>query len=285
MYKIPVKFKRLITNELTKFSTVVNNLHLRGKSSSEDDARIILNDMLSDVLGYDKYNELRTEMRKGNGRYDYVVKLQDGPNSKKKDRFDFVVEAKAAHVTLSQAHINQTLTYCAMSGIDYFILTNAVNWQLYKVKHSKKSPEAKLIHEVNFLTNKNIDSLTEEFYLFSKHAYLSGDWDHVASVAGATKVEDVVAVLLSDKVVSYITKEVAKASNGIKISEELIMDILENQIVKSEVSDINKKLLKKINKKPIKSEKNTSLTLESDTLETIESDEITEELSEQQKAS
>lgn len=251
MYKVPAKFKKSISQELKRYLPLIKSLHARGKQSSEDDARIILNDVLSDVLGYDKYNELRTELREKNNRYDYVVKLLDGPNKKKKDKFDFVIEAKAAHINLKQDYVDQTLSYCLTQGMDYFVLTNAIKWQLYAVKHSKKSPDAQLIHEVDFSTSNSIESLAEEFYLFSKAAYLNCDWKSVWAHSKATKVEDVVAVLLSDKIVKSVTKELSKIS-GIKVNPEAVKEIIENQIVKSEVEDINKKLLKKINTIPQK---------------------------------
>lgn len=246
MYKVPSKFKKSISQELKKFLPLINNLHAKGKQSSEDDARILLNDILSDALGYDKYNELRTEMREKNNRFDYVVKLLDGPNSRKKDRFDFVIEAKAAHVKLRQDHVDQTLSYCLAKGMDFFFLTNAVKWQLYVVKHSKKNPSAQLIHEVDFSTSNSIESLAEEFYLFSKASYLNNDWKQVVQHAKATKVEDVVAVLLSDKIIKSVAKELSSIS-GIKVSSDAVKEVVENQIVKSEVGDINKRLLKKIN--------------------------------------
>ena len=246
MYKVPSKVKKSISQELKRFLPLIKNLQARGKQSSEDDARILLNDILSDVLGYDKYNELRTEMREKNSRFDYVVKITDGPTKKKPKQFDFVIEAKAAHVALREDHVNQTLTYCLQKGMDYFFLTNAVKWQLYVVKHSKKSPSARLIHEVDFSTSNSVDSLAEEFYLFTKHSYLNGDWKSVVKHVKATKVEDVVAIILSDKIVKSITREIAAVS-GVKVSIDAVKDIIENQIVKSEVSEVNKKLLKSLN--------------------------------------
>jgi hypothetical protein len=257
MYKLPAKFNKSISTSLKNFLPLIKNLQAKGKSSSEDDARIILNDLLHDVLGYDKYNELRTEMRERNGRLDYAVKLIEGPFAKKRDRIDFVIEAKAAHVNLNQNHIDQTLSYCLAQGVDYFVLTNTVKWELYAVSHSKRNPSAKLIHEVNFGVQNDIESLTYDFYLLSKHAYLSNDWRYVKEHAKATKVEDVVAVLLSDKVIRLVGRELSNIS-GLKIQNDVVKEIIENQIIKSEVEDVNKKLLKKMNS-PSKKTKSKSM--------------------------
>jgi hypothetical protein len=257
MYKVPTKHKKGIEQELKKFVPLINNLQAKGKKSTEEDARILLNDILSYALGYDKYNELKTEMRERNDRIDYVVKLSEGPNSKKDNKFDFVIEAKAAHMKLSQSHVDQTLSYCLKIGIDFFVLTNAVNWQLYKVKRSKNAPSARLIHEVDFSANNNIESLVDDFYLFSKVSYLNGDWKSVLEVAKATNVEDIVAVLLSNKIIRNISKEIY-ATSGVKVSDEMVKDIVENQIVKSSVEKVNNKLLRKINVKPKRKKKATS---------------------------
>ncbi len=246
MYKVPSKVRKTISQELKRFLPLIKNLQARGKQSSEDDARILLNDILSDVLGYDKYNELRTEMREKNSRFDYVVKITDGPTKRKPKQFDFVIEAKAAHVALREDHVNQTLTYCLQKGMDYFFLTNSVQWQLFSVKHSKKNPTARLIHEVDFSTSNSVDSLAEEFYLFSKHSYLNGDWKSVVKHVKATKVEDVVAIILSDKIIKSITREITSVS-GVKVNIDVVKDIVENKILKSEISEVNKKLLKSLN--------------------------------------
>ena len=250
MYKVPIRHKRSISQELKKFVPLVNSLQARGKAATEEDTRILLNDIFHYVLGYDKYHELKTELREKGGRIDYVVKLSDGPLKNKSDRFDFVVEAKASSVDLGQAVIDQTLKYCLTTNTDYFIVTNSVKWQLHKVK-SGKNAAATLVHEVNLGTSNDFDSLAEQFYLFSKASYLNGDWKDVTKQVKATKTEDVVAVILSDKIIRSIARELS-AFHNLKVSEEAVKDIVENQIIKAEVGDINAKMIKKLNAKPVK---------------------------------
>ena len=106
MYKVPIKYKKAIDQELKKFLPLIGNLQAKGKKSTEEDARILLNDILSYALGYDKYNELKTEMRERNDRIDYVVKLSEGTNSKKSNKDDFAglleLEQVANQVTYLQ---------------------------------------------------------------------------------------------------------------------------------------------------------------------------------------
>jgi hypothetical protein len=263
MYKVPAKAKKTIVQEFKTYLPLVSALVSRGKSSSEEDARVLLNDILHSVLGYNKFNELKTEMRDKNGRIDYAVKLTDGPNKNKPERFDFVIEAKACSVELNQIVIDQTLSYCLTMALDYFILTNASKWQLYKVKRQGKSPCAIKIHEVVLSMTSNIEELAEEFYLFSRSSFLNADWKDVADLTQATKTEDVVAVIISDKVVKMIARELS-AEHEIKVDDETIRDILENKILNKWGGEYNKKLLKRLNEKPIKKESKDSVESKQD---------------------
>jgi len=62
MYKVPSRSKKAIASSLKQYLPLIHNLKAKGKTS-EEDVRILLNDVLSEVLGYDKYNELCTEFR------------------------------------------------------------------------------------------------------------------------------------------------------------------------------------------------------------------------------
>lgn len=250
MYKVPARYMRSISQELKNYIPIINSLITKGKSSTEEDARILLNDVLHNVLGYNKFQELKTEVRDKSGRIDYVVKLNDGPFKNKPDRFDFVVEAKACSVELNQVVIDQTLKYCLTAALDFFVITNAHKWQLFRVKR-QGTPTATKIHEVNLVSSTNIESLAEDFYLFSKAAYLNGDWKKVSEVKAATKVEDVVAVILSDKSLKLIARELSN-EHEVRITDDTVKEILERKVLKQWSGEFNRRLLKKLNEKPVK---------------------------------
>lgn len=262
MIKVPAKLKKTMTNDLKKFIVHVQGLLSKGKTGTEEDARIIINDILGDVLGFDKYNDLKTEFKDKNGRLDYVVKLSEGPNAKKKEKFDFVIEAKAACVELKQDHINQTLTYCLTSNIDYFVLTNARDWQLYRVLKSKTKNDAQLIWDVNLNDGSDIEALVDEMYVFSKHAYLDGKWDFVSDHSKATETGDIMSIIYSDKFVKSICRTL-KDIHDVKVVDDVIKEILLSKVFKDSNS-VNKNLLKKLNTidiKPVEDKKETVTVL------------------------
>lgn len=263
MIKAPAKFRKPMVANIKKYVTLVQNLVAKGKSGTEEDARIIINDILGDLLGYDKYNDLKTEFKDKNGRLDYVVKLSEGPNAKKKEKFDFVIEAKAACVDLKEDHINQSLTYCLTANIDYFILTNAKDWHLYMVKKSKSKNEAILIWEVNLNQGEDLEALVDEIYVLTKHAYLEDKWDFISDHSKATDMGDIMAVIYSDKFVKNICKAL-KDIHDVKVVEDVVRDILTDKVFK-DPNKMNKNLLKKLNPtevKAVEAKKEDAVTME-----------------------
>ena len=246
--------KKKMTDELKTYLPLVSALVSRGKSTSEEDARILLNDILHSVLGYDKYSELKTEKRDRNGRIDYAVKLTDGPLKNKPDKFDFVIEAKACHVELNQIVVDQTMSYCLTMGLEFFVLTNAQKWQLYQIHKQGKSPVTSKILELHLNSAQNIEELVEDFYLFSRESYILGNWKEIANVTQATRTEDVAAVLLSDKVIRAIARELSQ-EHDVKVGDETVREIVEREILAKWGGDHNKKLLKRLNEKPKREEK------------------------------
>lgn len=248
MIRVPAKYKKSISSELKRYVPHIINLVQRGKESTEEDARILLNDILSDVLGYDKYNELKTEQRDKNHRLDYVVKLiNTGKAGRKSEKPDFIIEAKAANVQIAQTHIDQTLAYCIGLGIDFFVVTNVQNWKIFKAGKKKGVPCAEFLHEINFSKDTDQEVLAEDFYPFTRASYLGDDWERLAEKRRATSTSDILAIMLCDKSMQHYAK-MLKDVHDIKVGEEEIRAVIEQKIVQAEeISSLNKTLLKKLN--------------------------------------
>ena len=231
------KVKRNIEKNLERFMPLIHNL--QNKSASEDDTKIVINDILSDVLGYDKCNELKTEFREKNNRLDYVVQLVDGPNKRKKNKMDFIIEAKSPSNGLKQDHVNQTLSYALNMGLRYFIVTNAVHWKLFYVKKQGKTPLAELIYDVNFSISNKASDFASDFYNFSRFAYASNEWSKIKEMSSVATVENIATAFLQDRVINAISKEL-RLVFATDVDKNFIKDTIENDILKP--GTINKKL-------------------------------------------
>jgi len=72
---------------------------------NESDTSNIINDMLGEMFGYDKFFDVTTEY-KIKGQYaDYGVKIDD--------KLTFIIEVKAIGVSLNDNHIFQASSYAS----------------------------------------------------------------------------------------------------------------------------------------------------------------------------
>ena len=105
--------------------------YLRKKYAELDESatRLMINSLLTDVLGYTELEDIKTEYRIRGEYADYIIQL-----ARKKH---FVVEVKAVQLDLSEKHLRQSINYAANEGIDWIILTNGRQIELYKVIFGK----------------------------------------------------------------------------------------------------------------------------------------------------
>ncbi|MDB5437842.1 MAG: hypothetical protein JWM33_269 [Caulobacteraceae bacterium] len=123
MAKLPKKFIDRVQARLKPYQAIV--VSHRTRDVSEADTVTVVKDVLADVFGYDKYAELTSEQQIRGTYCDLAVQI-DG-------KIRFLIEVKGAGSTLSEAHLRQAVNYGAHQGIEWIILTNAVEWRFYKV--------------------------------------------------------------------------------------------------------------------------------------------------------
>jgi hypothetical protein len=125
--KPPAPAVKQVQKGLKKFITVLESA--KKKDINESDTSNIVNDILGDVLGYDKFFDVTTEY-KIRGQYaDYGIRI--------KDKIHAFIEVKAINIALNQNHLFQVASYAVHEGVDWAILTNGNVWQLYRIEDSK----------------------------------------------------------------------------------------------------------------------------------------------------
>ena len=106
----------------------------------ESGTRIMVNHILTDLLGYRSLEEIKTEYMIKGTYADYVVQI-DG------DRH-FLVEVKALSLALSNKHLRQAIEYAANEGVEWVVLTNGRILQLYKVIFAQPI-DSKMVFQIN----------------------------------------------------------------------------------------------------------------------------------------
>ena len=89
----------------------------------------MINFFLTDVLGFQALDEVKTEYMIKGTYADYVVQLNGIRH--------FLVEVKAYSLELSEKHLRQTVNYGANEGIEWALLTNGRSFDFYKILFNK----------------------------------------------------------------------------------------------------------------------------------------------------
>src|SRR5206468_2478634 len=91
--------------------------------ANEGDTRLLVTDFLCDALGFDKFSDLTTEYQVKGEFADYGLRID-------KQLVAFI-EVKRVTTKLSTKHLRQVEMYAVNEGVEWVILTNGVEWQVY----------------------------------------------------------------------------------------------------------------------------------------------------------
>jgi len=219
------KAKARISEALRRYVGVLETAKQR--NISESDTSAIVHDMLADVLGYNKYEEV-TGQFKVRGQYvDYAVKL--GGDIK------FFVEVKAAATALKPDHLRQATTYAVNEGVDWTVLTNGPVWQVYHVGFERPI-SVELVFEVDLLSGE-LAEVVDLLYLISREAALKDELKRYWTDKLAVSAPNIVRVLLSDDVIDEMRREF-KQLTGYRLSPEEMRSLLLAQVVRPEVAAV-----------------------------------------------
>src|SRR4028119_543300 len=122
--KIPKKAQDRLVAGLKRYQPIVRKLAER--DISEADTVTVIKDMLTDVFGYDKYAELTSEQQIRGTFCDLAIKVEG--------KVHYLAEVKSAGTSLNENHLRQAVNYGAHQGIEWVLLTNAIEWNVYRIK-------------------------------------------------------------------------------------------------------------------------------------------------------
>jgi hypothetical protein len=171
----------------------------------ESGTRIMINSFLTDVLGYKELEEIKTEFRIRGEYADYVVQL--------KRKKHFVIEVKSIQLDLSDKHLRQSLNYAANEGIDWILLLNGRQLELYRVNFGKPISST-LIYTIDFLDNDSFKKCPEQLSYLTKRSVERGDLEEFWKRTSALQPEKLVKLLYSEEIVKRIRNDL-KTETGI----------------------------------------------------------------------
>lgn len=212
-------------NEFYKKLKTYNKQYMRKQYNDLDESatRLMINSLLTTVLGYKELEEIKTEYRIRGEYADYIVQI----NRKKQ----FVVEVKAIQLDLSEKHLRQSTAYAANEGIDWIILTNGKTIELYRVIFGKPITTKK-VFVFELTDEKQLRSSAQFLYYLTKKSVMKDELDDFYARFEALEPAVLANNLYAIETIRFL-KKVLKYKTGLTFNEEDILNSVHQIITTS----------------------------------------------------
>jgi hypothetical protein len=225
--KIAKKTQDRLAAGLKKYQRIVRQIAER--DVSEADTVTVIKDMLSEIFGYDKYEELTSEQQIRGTFCDLAIKVEG--------KIHYLAEVKSAGTNLSENHLRQAVNYGAHEGIEWIILTNSVEWRIFRLKFGQPIDwEEVCSFNITELSMRSQDDV-EKLAMLCRESVSSDALDAFHKQAQIVNRFVIAEVLQSDSMISSVRREIRKLFDGIKVTDDQIRIILTNDIIKRDALD------------------------------------------------
>ena len=227
MANIPAKVKERFIKTVKKYQKIL--ITSNNRDINEADTVTIINEMLYEIFGYDKFEEITKEFTIKNTYCDLAIKI--------KNDVKFLIEVKAIGIKLNDNHIKQATNYGANQGLEWIVLTNGIEWIIYKMSYGKRIAHNQIC-SYNFLDiNPRNESDQEKLFILCKEGLKKDAIEEFHAYKQIVNKFYISAIIQGTEVLDKIRKELKKTSDGIKLDMKEVEIILKNEVLKRDVID------------------------------------------------
>lgn len=162
----------------------------------------------------------------------------------------FIIEVKAAGLDLKDDHIRQAVDYGSNAGVDWIILTNGNSWKVFKIIFGKPVSH-ETVYEFDFsqLNLKKENDLELLYYVCKESLGKSVLEDYHLQKQTFSKFF-IGQLIVSEPVIDSIRKIMKRLYPEVKVTNQEISELIENEVLKREVIEGEKadEAKKKVNK-------------------------------------
>jgi predicted type IV restriction endonuclease len=225
MANVPKKVADRLTQVVPRFQRVIKVA--LDRDVNEADTVLIIQDIVAEVFGFDKYVEITSEFAIRGTYCDLAIKVED--------KVQYLIEVKAIGLSLKDAHLKQVIDYGANRGVPWVILTNGVHWQLHRIKFERPIGH-ELVASFEFLELNARNSEDKELlYLLTKEGLSKSVRDTYYDRVQSVNRFVLGAILTSPVILRILRREVKKLSGGIKVEQSEVEKILREEVLKRQV--------------------------------------------------
>jgi hypothetical protein len=228
--KVSKRFVDRAKPALRRFQKVLESA--RRRDVNESDTSVIVSDMLTEVLGYDKYQEVTTELSVRSTFCDLAIKIGG--------RLQYLIEVKSIGTELKENHLRQAIEYGSREGIEWVLLTNGHLWQAHRIRFEQPI-DHDLVFEIDLLSDEATTAdLLEKLYLVSREAGSVSVIDLYWQSKEATSRYVLAHVVLSEGVLHAIRRQVRSLFKETKVTTDELAVLLQSEVLKRELLEGDK---------------------------------------------
>lgn len=189
----------------------------KDKWLNESDKSNVINDILNDVLWYEKMIDITTEYKIKSQFCDYGIKIDN--------RLSMLIEVKAIGIDLNENHIYQASSYASTEWVKRVVLTNLRERRLYHLSFWSRI-DSDLVFSIDILNESKQKALEDSLLFIHKEWIYKWHIDKLRSNKTALSLDNIRKILLSKPMIKKIQLELAKTTK-VKVPEWEIYSIID----------------------------------------------------------
>jgi hypothetical protein len=218
-----LKAKERINKGLPKYTQILQQAAQRG--INEQDTSTIVQSMLVDLLGYDRFSELTGQYEVKGHWADWAVKADN--------KIHFFVEVKALGNKLRERDLFQVTSYSHQHSLEWAVLTTGDIWQCYRICNGKDPEE---FFEISLLSsNQTLEETANLFYLLSKEAFSRNLMQERWANAEIFRPEKLAEIMLSEEVLCAVRRALRQDNSGRRIDIGELRDAIARGVIRGDL--------------------------------------------------
>jgi hypothetical protein len=225
MANIPKKVVDRFIKSVPRFQKVLKVA--KDRDINESDTVAVLKDIFGEVLGYDKYLEVTSELAIRGTYCDLALRVED--------KVQFLIEAKAIGIELKDSHMKQACDYGANHGVQWVVLTNGIEWRIYRIRFEQPI-NFDLVCTFDFLALKPRDEKDQEYvFLLAKEGLSKNSREEFYEKVQSVNRYVIGNLMLAEPVLAVVRRELKKLADGMKIDIAEVKQIVRTEVLKREI--------------------------------------------------
>lgn len=214
--------KERVKAGIRRFSKPVADL--ADRDANEGDTRLLVTDFLCEVLGFDKYSDLTTEYQVKGEFADYGIRID-------KELVAFI-ETKRVNTKLGPKHLRQIQMYAVNEGVEWLILTNGNDWQVYHLTFSQPVVVEPVL-EVSLLGEDTGAQKANKLFYLTRESLKRRQINELWKAKQATSPRSLAEILLTETVITALRRELWR-KRGHRVEADEVVKLLRETVLRPE---------------------------------------------------